>query len=164
LTGLAGYVGRGDTREQAFDELKLSIHTDFQVLLRKRPFEMDETERCRWVRLTSIIDLLDYRTTTPIKTRELGQVSFGRISRPYRIKWISGQNYVIDAENVPGELMSCAPGQWVDAEVVRHPVSHRILRIESIHKVSFRLPTAGELISIWANMPKAQLETAEWAW
>ncbi|MDY0357626.1 MAG: hypothetical protein RBR19_17220 [Sedimentisphaerales bacterium] len=164
LIGLTGYVGQGDTPEQAFDELKLSIHTDFQVLLRKRPFEMDETERCRWVRLTSIIDLLHYRTTTPIKTRELGQVSFRRISRPYRVKWISGENYRINPERVPAELMSCATGQWVEAEVVRHPVSHKILRIESVRKVSFRLPSAGELISLWENMPKAEVERGEWAW
>lgn len=164
LTGLTSYAGQGDTPEQAVDELKLQIHAAFQVLLRRRPFEMDEVQRLRWIELTSVIDLLHYRTTAPITTREIGQISFGRISRPYRIKWISGENYRIDPENVPAELMSCAPGQWVEAEAVRHPVDRRILRIEAVHKVSFRLPRARELRSIWENMPIAEIQTGEWAW
>jgi hypothetical protein len=164
IIGLIGYVGQGDTPEQAFDELKLRIHTDFQILLRKRPFEMDEVQRLNWIQLTSVIDLLYYRTTTPITTREIGQVSFGRISRPYRIKWISSQNYLIDVEKVPGELMSCAPGQWVEADITRDPVNHRILAIESIRKISYRLPSGVELRSIWENMPKAEVEAAAWAW
>jgi len=164
IQDLIGHVGRGATRQQAFHELKAQIHAGFQTLQRKRPFEMSGSERDRWLSLTSLIDLLHYRTTTPVTTRELGQVSFGRIARPFRIKWVSGQNYLIDVEKVPGELMSCAPGQWVEAAVARDPVSHSILAIESIRKISFRLPSGAELRSIWDNMPKAELESSEWTW
>lgn len=164
MMGLLGYAGSGETPEQAFEELKLRVHTDFQTLLRKRPFEMDEIQRSKWVRLTSVVDLLHYRTTTPVTTREVGQVSFGRVSRPYRIKCISGQNYLIDVDKVPAELMSCAPGQWVEADFARDPVSHRILAIESIRKISFRLPTGVELRVVWENMPTAEIESEEWQW
>lgn len=164
IDGLIGYVGRGATRQEAFGELKAQIHTDFQTLQRKRPFEMSQSQRDKWLELTSVIDLLHYKTTTPVMTREIGQVSFGRISRPYRIKWVSGRNYMIEVDKVPGELMSCAPGQWVEAVATRDPVSHRILAIESIRKISFRLPSGAELESIWENMAKAEVELAKWTW
>jgi len=161
---LNNYVGNGETIEQAFEELKLAIHTDFQRLERKRLFEIDEEERTKWTQLTSVIDLLDYKMTTPIVTREIGEVSFWKISRPYSIKWISGQTYFIDPYKVPAELMSCRPGQWVEAIVKRYPITNREIEIESITKISFRIPQPSEVKALWERMPKAQLESTEWAW
>ena len=161
---LNNYVGNGDTIEQAFEELKLAIHTDFQRLERKRLFEMDEEERTKWTQLTNVIDLLDYKMTTPIVTREIGEVSFWKISRPHSIKWISGQTYFIDPHKVPAELMSCRPGQWVEAIVKRDPITNREIEIESITKISFRIPRPSEVQALWERMPKAQLESTEWAW
>jgi hypothetical protein len=164
ITELRSYVGKGDTIKTAEEELKLAIHTDFQRLERKRLFEMDEEERIKWTQLTSVIDLLDYKMTTPIVTREIGEVSFEKISRPYSIKWISGQTYVINPYKVPAELMSCRPGQWVEAIVKRDPITNREIEIESITKISFRIPQESEVKALWERMPKAQLESTEWAW
>ncbi len=161
---LTGYAGEADTPEHAFNEMKLQVHTDFQVLLRKRPFEMDDVQRFKWVRLTSVIDLLHYRTTTPLTLQEIGRVHFDRIARPHRIEWISGRNYVIDPERVPAELMSCATGQWIEATVKHHPVDHRILWIESVRKISFRIPTEKGTKSMWEKMPTAEVKAGPWNW
>lgn len=164
ITDLSGYVGSGDTIKTAEEELKLAIHTDFQRLERKRLFEMDEEERTKWTQLTSVIDLLDYKMTTPIVTREIGEVSFEKISRPCSIKWISGQTYVIDPYKVPAELMSCRPGQWVEAIVKRDPITHREIEIESITKIRFRIPQESEVKAFWEGLPKAELKSTGWTW
>jgi len=161
---LTSYAGKGDTIEQAFEELKLAIHTAFQRLQRKRPFEMDEAEHANWLQLTSVIDLLHYKMTTPLETREIGQVSFEKISRPCSIKWISGLKYIIDPYRVPAELMSCRPGQWIEAVVKRDPITHRETEIESIRKISFRIPKEPEVRTFWETLPKAELQSTEWAW
>jgi len=164
ISSLVGYVGEGATPERAFGDLSVQIHTNFQVLLRKRPFEMNGDEQSKWVQLTSVIDLLYYKTTTPIVTHEIGRVSFARIARPHHIEWINSTPYPIDPEKVPAELMSCRTGQWIEAVVRRNPVSHAILGIESIRKISFRIPSESELNLIWEAMPEANVESSEWVW
>jgi hypothetical protein len=164
VNGLTGWLGTGGTPEQAFDELKLQLHTTFQTLLRKRPFEMTEEEHSKWVQLTSVIDLLYYRTTTPVVTREIGQVSFDQIARPHHIEWINGTRYLIDPQRTPGELMSCRTGQWIEAMVRRDPVSYAVLGIDSIHKISFHVPGESELNSVWKAMPDAHSDPGEWVW
>jgi predicted RNase H-like HicB family nuclease len=161
---LTGYAGKGDTIEQAFEELKLAIHADFQRLDRKRPFEMDEDERAKWLQLSNVIDLLHYKMTTPVETREIGEVSFEMISRPRSIRWISGLKYIIDPHRVPAELMSCRPGQWIEAIVKRDPITHREIEIESIRKISFRIPQESEVKAFWETLPEVKLESTEWAW
>jgi hypothetical protein len=161
---LTEYVGQGDTPTQAFEDLSVQIHTAFQTLVRKRPFEMDEDERSRWVRLTGIIDLLYYRTTTPVTTYEIGQVHRDMIARPHRIEWITGKSYVIEPHRVPGDLMGCPPGQWIEAVVRRDPMSHSVIQIESIRKISLHIPNKSELKSAWETMPDAKLESDNWVW
>lgn len=164
INELANYVGFGETRQKAFEDLKIKIHSDFQRLLRKRPFEMDDDERLNWSQLTNTIDLLSYKTETPVMVREIGCVSHQRLSRPARIKWLSGKNYMIDPNKVPGELMSCGPGQWIEAVVKRDPISHRELEIESINRISFRIPTDKEIKEYWGNLPEADLEPTDGTW
>jgi len=161
---LGNYAGIGSNREEAFEQLKISIHVDFQRLCRKRPFEMDEEERANWMQLANVIDLLHYKRTTPIVVKEVGCVSYGRISRPYQIKWLSKKNYIIEPSKVPGELMSCRTGQWIEAVVKRDPVTHREIEIESISKISFRIPSESEAREFWKDMPEADFETTDWTW
>jgi hypothetical protein len=161
---LPKYLGKGQTAEEAFDDLKISIHVDFQRLHRMRPFEMSDEETTKWSNLASVIDVLEYKITTPVTVREIGQVSFGKIARPQRVKWIRGENYLIDPTKVPAELMGCRPGQWIEAIVKRHPVSHTILKIESINKIRFRIPRDSEIGTMWQSMPEADLTPDDWTW
>ena len=164
INELHTYTGKGKTVEDALEDLKINIHVDFQRLLRMRPFEMSDEEKTKWSNLASIVDLLEYKMTTPMVVREIGQVSFGKISRPQIIKWIRDEEYFIDPDRVPGELMGCATGQWIEAVVKRDPVKHKILEIESINKIRFRIPNESQAKRIWENIPKADLESDDWTW
>jgi hypothetical protein len=164
VSGLTGQLGGGDTPDGAFEELKVQIHAVFQTLLEKRPFEMSEEEHSKWIQLTNVIDLLHYKTTTPLITHEIGQVSFGMVDRPHHIEWINGKVDPIRPERAPGDLMSCAPSQWIEAVVRRDPLSFEILEIESIRKIRFRKPSESQLRAAWDNMPEAKLDSAEWVW
>jgi len=164
INELTNYIGFGNTEQAALQELKISIHADFQRLSKKRPFEMSEQDQAKWRELVNVVDLLNYKTTTPVVVREIGCVSYQKISRPARIKWLSGKNYFIEPDKVPGELMSCGPGQWIEAVVKRDPLTYREIEIESITKISYRLPTDAELEKFWEEMPEAKLEDADTTW
>ncbi len=158
------YSGKGKSAEESFEDLKINIHVDFQQLQRIRPFEMNDDEKSRWSDLASVIDLLEYRMTTPVVVREIGQVSYHMRSRPYRIKWITGENYIIEPERVPGDLMACRTGEWIEAVVKRDPVTNRVLEIESINRIRFRIPTETEIRKFWGNIPLADLPRSDWSW
>lgn len=155
-------VGKGDTSLTAIEDFKNQLHTIFQRLYRKRPFEMDKQERNQWQRLISVIDVHNYRTTTPIVVQEVGQVSFGKIARPYRIKWLTGHNYIIDPSKVSPELMSMKPGQYVEAVVKRDSVTHKELEIISVKPISFHLPNNKNAERFWDEMPAADLPDGGW--
>jgi hypothetical protein len=158
VSGTFKYIGVSEARrEDAIENFKLKIHIRFQQLYSKRPFEMTEDEYNEWIKLANTIDLLHYKTTNPIETREVGCISYWKVSYPYRIKWLTDENYIINPLNVPGELMSYKPGQWIEAAVKRHPVSHKILSISSIKKIRFHIPRPEEAQSDWDNMEKIQL-------
>ena len=156
------FFGKGDTLVSAFDDFKNQLHTIFQRLYRNRPFEMDTQEQEQWNRLINVIDVHRYRTTTPIVVREVGQISYGMISRPYRIKWLTGYNYIIDPGRVPPELMSLKPGRYIEAVVKRDPITHKEIEILSVQPISFHLPNDAEARRIWDNIPAADLPTGGW--
>jgi hypothetical protein len=158
----AQIIGKGDTFASAEEDFKNQLHASFQRLYRKRPFEMNQQEQKQWQRLFNVIDVYHYRTTTPIVVQEIGQISFGKISRPYRIKWLTGHNYIIEPNRVPDELMSMKPGQYIEANVKRHPLTHKELEIVSARPISFRLPNNKEAEKIWNNMPAADLPAGGW--
>jgi len=145
------YIGVSEaSSEDAIENFKLQVHVRFQQLYSKRPFEMTEDEYNEWIKLANTIDLLHYKTTNPIVTREVGCI-------PYRIKWLTDENYIIDPSKVPGELMSYKTGQWIEAVVKRHPVSYKVLNISSIKKIRFHIPRPGEAQSDWEKMDKIKL-------
>jgi hypothetical protein len=158
FSGTINYIGISEaTREDAIENFKLQIHIRFQQLYSKRPFEMTEDEYIEWIKLANTIDLLHYKTTNPIETREVGCISYWKVSYPYRIKWLTDENYIINPSKVPGELMSYKPGQWIEAVVKRHPVSYKVIRISSIKKIRFHIPRPGEAQSDWDKMEKIKL-------
>lgn len=158
-SGKFNYIGISDTsREDAIENFKLQIHIRFQQLYSKRPFEMTQEEYNEWIKLANTIDLLHYKTTTPLETREIGCVSYKNFPYPYRIKWLTDDNYIIEPSEVPGELMSYRPGQWIEAVVKRDPVNYKVLGISSIKKIRFHIPRSGEAKSRWDKMEKINLK------
>jgi len=157
-SGKFNYIGISDTsREDAIDNFKLQIHIRFQQLYSKRPFEMTQEEYNEWIKLANTIDLLHYKTTTPLETREIGCVSYKNFPYPYRIKWLTDENYIIDPSKVPGELMSYRPGQWIEAVVKRNPVNYKVLGISSIKKTRFQILSAGEAQNDWNRRKEIEL-------
>ena len=158
-SGKFNYIGISDTsREDAIENFKLQIHIRFQQLYSKRPFEMTQEEYNEWIKLANTIDLLHYKTTTPLETREIGCVSYKNFPYPYRIKWLTDENYIIDPSKVPGELMSYRPGQWIEAVVKRNPVNYKVLGISSIKKTRFHILRAGEAQNYWNRIKKIELD------
>jgi hypothetical protein len=158
----ASIWGKGDNSQSAREDFKTQLHTVFQRLYHMRPFEMEELERDQWQRLVNVIDVHNYRTTTPVVVQEVGQVSFGKIARPYRVKWLTGHNYIIDPGKVAPELMSMKPGQYIEAVVKRDPVTHRELEIVSVRPISFHLPNETAAKRIWDDMSAADLPEGGW--
>lgn len=153
------YVGISKkNRESAIEDFKYQLHIRFQQLYAKRPFEMTEDEYNEWIKLANTIDLLHYKTTTPLETREIGCVSYWKLSYPYRIKWITDENYIIDPSKVPGELMSCKTGQWIEAVVKRDPVNYKVLHISSFKKIRFHVPSEEEAQRNWEKLNLIQLK------
>lgn len=153
------YVGISKkSRDAAIEDFIFQIHVRFQQLYSKRPFEMIEDEHNEWIKLANTIDLLHYKTTTPLKLREIGCVSFKNYPYPYRIKWLTDENYIINPSKVPGELMNFRPGQWVEAIVERCPVNHNVLGISSVRKIKFHIPRSGEAQRYWDNMERIELD------
>lgn len=153
------YIGlSNESREAAIEDFNSQIHVSFQQLYSKRPFEMTKDEYVEWIKIANTIDLLHYKTTTPLKIREIGCVSYGKLSYPYRIKWLTDENYIIHPANVPAELMSYKTGQWIEAIVERNPVNNRLFRISSVRKIKFRIPRPGDVQKYWDNMEKIELD------
>ncbi len=162
IDSLPEYHAQAESQEEAFSELAVTLHTEFQRLLTKRPFEMNEAECIAWKRLANTIDLLTYKLTKHLEFFETGCVSYGRVGRPHRIKWIDGTNYTIDVEQVPGELMACRPGQWVECVVLRDRVANRIIKIKSIRKIAVRIPTEAQVARIWNEMATGPVQHTSW--
>lgn len=153
------YIGiSSESSRDAIKDFKSQMHIRFQQLYSKRTFEMTEDEHKEWVKLANTIDLLHYKITTPLKIREIGCVSYGRVSYPYRIKWLTDENYIIEPPKVPAELMSYKTGQWIEAIVEREPVTHKVLKISSVRRIRFHIPRSGETKKYWDNMEKIELK------
>ena len=159
------YVGQAETLSKAYDNWQELVHADFQKLYRKRSFEMTDTERERWKLLVAVIDVFNYKQTTPLSLREIGCVSYGKKAYPTRIKWINGSYDIISLSQVPPELAECQPSQWIEAIVKRDPIMNRLITIDHIEKISsLRIPSLEKLQENWESLPKAELPQSEWGW
>lgn len=146
--------GISETRDGSIDELKFNLHIKFQRLVRKRPFEMQKDEMDEWKWLTTIIDFLHYKLYTPITQRLVGCVSYGRRSYPNRIKWLDGSYFSVDLPAASRELLSCKPGQWIEASVKVNPRTNKVISIDSIFKISYKIPTNSEIDEYWEKLKR----------
>jgi hypothetical protein len=159
------YKGRGGTPDLARQEWGRLLHADFQRLYAMRPFEMSEDDVRRWQSLLRIIDVSQYRESTPVSLREIGQVRWDAMSYPHRILWIDGRKDLIDLHLAPPELAGCKSGQWVEADVRRHPRTGRLVQIDHVHRIAtIRDPSEKQLDQYWQDLPKAETEECDWDW
>ena len=158
------YESQAETPAGAQGEWERLVHADFQRLFAKRPFQMNSDENTRWQSLVSIINTQHYRDSTPLLLRQIGQVHWDRTPYPSRIKWIEGAEDRIELEHVPAELAAYKPGQWVEADLRRHPITNRLLRIDQVRRISVPRLSENQLGDEWKSLRKADLPTTEWDW
>ena len=136
LDSLASYVvGRGQSREDAERDWREQVHTLFQRLLKMRPWEMSADEAACWRSLNTLIDVAEYRRTTPIAMRQLGRIRYLTAARPQRIDWAAGGIDHLAFDEAPPEIAGYRAGQWIEAVVDRDPVSGKLLRIHSVEPI-----------------------------
>jgi hypothetical protein len=155
--------GRGETPLLAGQEWERKLHATFQLLYGKRQFEMSESERKQWQRLVAAIDVCRYRESTPLALRQIGQVRWGNRPYPSRILWIEGGEERFSLEQVPAALAGCRPGQWIEADVQRDPITNRLICIDHIQRIATVQPlTELQAAQAWAALPKSDLPRREW--
>jgi len=155
-------VGRGASPELARQEWKRCFHAEFQRLYAMRPFEMAEDDRSKWQSLVNLVDVVDYRMSTPTTLQEIGCVRHPHASYPSQMCWIDGREERFDLDQVPSQMAGFKPGQWVEAAVERDAAG-RLLRILHVQKISTP-PSDQAAQTIWDAVPVANLPEVEWDW
>jgi len=158
-------VGEGQTPSLAREDWHQRFHAEFQRLYVKRTFEMTPQESDSWEAILSVVDVVDYRVSTPLRIREIGCVRYRHMPYPYQMRWIDGRRELFTLHQVPAEIAGCKPGQWVEAIVEREPLTGRLIRIVHAQKIPSPLPERpGTLRAAWEGMRKAELPETEWDW
>lgn len=128
------FVGNGTNQEAARADWNNTVHSAFQELQPKRPFEMSDDERLKWQVLSDHIDVTVFRNNTPQSIR-----AFGRILKagpyPQLIEWDNGLKEPISLEIVDTpDFVRFKPGQPFEAVVHRDPLTFNLIRIIHIER------------------------------
>jgi hypothetical protein len=157
------FVGRGRGFDDAFLDWQSRVHSRFQDLNAKRPFEMTTDETAIWQLLESQIDVNAYNRKTPLTVRQIGRVAEVR-PFPRVIEWENGRRESVRLEQMPGEFAAYKSGQPFEAVVVRDPVDFRLLKVPYIKRVKSLLRiSADELNDLNQSIPTTHtLPNADW--
>jgi hypothetical protein len=117
----SNFVGAGRTPEEARRDFEAQVHAAFQKLVKKRPFQMSDSERELWALLATHINVEEYNRVTPVTTREAGRVR--RIVSPglIEVEWLNNRLEQIALETAPPEFATYEVGQSFEAPVERKP-------------------------------------------
>lgn len=160
---LPAIVVHGSDIADALKNWKDQLHTEFQKLISKRPFEMSSSERAMWQMLSDRIDIAQYRNIHLVKLRQLGRVEDARPGHN-RIAWENGDSHRVRLDEMPAEFATYKPGQPFEAIVVYHPRSMRFMKVEYVSRTA----TAPRLSDtqrqgIWDSMrTSSELPDADW--
>lgn len=157
------FVGYGESREAALQDLILKIHASFQELIAKRPFEMNGDEQHRWDVLRELIDVTVYKNTTAVVERQFGKVTQVR-PWPQEVEWDNGRKEAVLLRQVNSpDFITYKPGQPFEAVVERNPLTGELLRISHIERRRqiLRMPPEQERQLVDAIGSSRQLETTQ---
>jgi hypothetical protein len=147
------FIGRGTSARLAEVDWREQVHSAFQLLYRKMPFEMTPSEAAQWSVLEHAVDVDAYTRETPVVFRQLGKVSNVRHA-PCEVTWIDGSREEVDLTVAPGEFAGFKLGQWFEALVERDPGTwqvRRILNVDSTEPAD-RMPRE-RLERFWQSLP-----------
>jgi hypothetical protein len=157
------FVGRGRNFEQGFADWLNQVHSRFQDLYYKRPFEMTREEAEVWAALESVIDVPAYKIYTPLRIRQAGKV-VGYRAYPERIEWEDGQKESVRLDQMPGQFAAYKAGQPFEAVVLRDPVDFRLIRVTDVRRTSgLPMMKRDEFDGLISRIPTtASLPDADW--
>lgn len=147
------FTGQGETRKDAFHDWIEQVHVAFQILYRKRPFEMTEQELSQWEVLERRIDVGLYESRTPFILREIGHLVAARPD-PYKIVWFDNSEDEVALAAMPAEFARFKPGQWFEALVERDRLTGRLRKVRYLHAIDPLEPMSGsEATGFWNDLP-----------
>lgn len=144
-------VGCGITLEEALQDWMGQFHVRFQTLLAKRPWEMDAKERGEWEGIEQMVDVPAYRRETPYIVRQIGWLTRRR-PIPDRVHWEDGRQERVDLAQMPPEFASLHEGDRFEAEVERHSLTGRLIRVVAVRRLPALRPTSADA-NVWASLP-----------
>lgn len=157
------FVGRGRNVDQGYADWLNQVHSRFQELYSKRPFEMTREEAEIWGALENVIDVPTYRLTTPLTIRQIGKVTRCR-PFPEQVEWEDGQKEAVRLDQMPGEFAAYKSGQPFEAIVLRDPVDFHLIKVADVRRTR-NLPsmTPEEFEGLLHRIPtSASLPDADW--
>ena len=158
------FVGRGATPMKAQRDWATAVHSAFQELQHKRPFEMTPEDTKKWSVLSSRIDVTVYRNRTPVQIRQFGKIERAR-PYPDKIVWENGSHDVVSLNQIDSpDFITFKPGQPFEAVVARDPITFNLLRILYIQRRSSatRLPSCEEAALLDTIGSAKKLPAADW--
>jgi uncharacterized protein len=147
------FVGRGSTRARAKADWIEQVHSAFQFVYRKMPFEMTPSESAQWSLLEQAVDVNAYTRQTPAVVRQLGKVLKVRHA-PCEVVWLDGSKDAVSLSAAPAEFAGFPLGQWFEALVERDPGTWHLRRILNVARAEppDRMPREA-LKRFWASLP-----------
>lgn len=157
------FIGRGKHLNAAFLDWRNQIHSSFQSLHAKRPFEMTASERETWRLLEGHIDVAAYRLAAPLVVRQIGKVAQAR-PYPNLIQWENGPREAVRLDQMPGAFATYRPGQPFEAIVERDPTDFHLLKVSYIQRAKSPPRMSPEEISDLLNIisTTSSLPDADW--
>ena len=116
----ASFIGRGSTNGAAFQDWCDQVHSAFQALYRKQPFELSEEEKPKWAVLNGLIDVAAYQSRMPVVLNETGWISGTNVGMREVTWWPSERRETIAFEKMPVEFAGFGLHQWFEAIVERN--------------------------------------------
>lgn len=148
------FVGKGASIAGAQRDFLNTVHSSFQSLVQKRPFEMDDEQKADWEVLEALIDIDQYWDSVPVTLLEIGAVS-AETSGGWEIVWLDGERTeLVTIERTPPEFAAFGVGDWFEALVERQPKTYQLRKLRYVRTIdAIRELTADEFRQWVTRLP-----------
>jgi hypothetical protein len=159
------FIGQGESAAHARSDWLEQVHSSFQHIYRKMPFEMTPAESAKWSVLENVIDVEASSSQRPLVLRQIGRVSKVR-HYPVQVTWVDGKIEAVEVSTAPAEFAGLPFGQWFEALVERDFGTGQIRRILNVSPVEPMHGLSSERLGkLWESLPTtASLPTSARDW
>lgn len=129
------FVGKGASIASAQRDFLNQVHAAFQLLVRRRPFQMDEAQRTDWQILERLIDVDAYWDCIPVTLLEIGVMS-AITDAGWEVIWLDGERKeIIPIERTLPEFAALQPEHWFEALVERQPRTYELKKLRYVRPI-----------------------------